>query len=129
MSRLVCRAAEVRAVSDFLPSATREPSALLIEGEPGIGKTTLWLDAVERAPHQGFVVLTARGAAAESIAAYAALADMLDQCEASLLELAGCTIASDPPGGAAQRADRDVARQLRRAARLADEAMATTALR
>ena len=54
------------------------PSALLIEGEPGIGKTTLWLTAVEQARDRGFRVLSARAAAAESVLAYTALADLFD---------------------------------------------------
>ncbi|MDT5243342.1 MAG: hypothetical protein QOD36_718 [Mycobacterium sp.] len=62
----------------FLASATSEPSALLIEGEPGIGKTTLWLATQELARDRGFRVLSARAAAAESVLAYTALADLLD---------------------------------------------------
>ena len=37
----------------FLASAASEPSALLIEGEPGIGKTTLWLATQELAGTRG----------------------------------------------------------------------------
>ena len=51
---------------------------MLIEGEPGIGKTTLWLAALELARDKGFRVLSARAAAAESVLAYTALADLLD---------------------------------------------------
>ena len=43
---------ESRAVSEFLRSAAQQPSGLVIEGEPGIGKTTLWLSAVEQAREQ-----------------------------------------------------------------------------
>ncbi len=68
---------ERRAVDDFLAAAAIEPSALLIEGEPGIGKTTLWLAAVEQAKARGFRVLIARTAVAESVLAYTALADLL----------------------------------------------------
>jgi MoxR-like ATPase len=50
---------------------------VLVEGEPGIGKTTLWLAAIERAQARGFRVLSARAAAAESVLAYSALADLL----------------------------------------------------
>jgi DNA-binding CsgD family transcriptional regulator len=60
-----------------------EPSALLIEGEPGIGKTTLWLETTELAHDSGFRVLSARAAAAESVLAYTALADLLDGVPAS----------------------------------------------
>ncbi|MEO3757778.1 AAA family ATPase [Mycobacterium sp. B14F4] len=71
-----------RAVRGFLDSVTGGPSALLIEGEPGIGKTTLWLAALERAAERGFRVLSTRAAAAESVLAYTALADLLDEVDA-----------------------------------------------
>jgi DNA-binding NarL/FixJ family response regulator len=77
------RPTESRRIAGFLTSATSEPSALLIEGEPGIGKTTLWLAAVELAREKGFRVLSARAAAAESVLAYTALADLLDGVPAS----------------------------------------------
>ncbi|MCT7657247.1 helix-turn-helix transcriptional regulator [Mycobacterium deserti] len=76
------RPAENRTVAGFLTSAATGPSALLIEGEPGIGKTTLWLAAIEQAQTSGFRVLTARAAAAESVMAYAALADLLEEVDA-----------------------------------------------
>jgi DNA-binding CsgD family transcriptional regulator len=75
--QLVGRRAEERAVSDFLASAARQPSALVIEGEAGIGKTTLWADAVRRAGGLGYRVLSCRAAAAESVLAYTVLADLL----------------------------------------------------
>lgn len=77
------RPAERRTIAGFLTSATSEPSALLIEGEPGIGKTTLWLTALELARDEGVRVLSARAAAAESVLAYTALADLLDGVPAS----------------------------------------------
>ena len=77
------RPTENRMIAGFLASATSEPSALLIEGEPGIGKTTLWLAAVELAEARGFRVLSTRAAAAESVLAYTALADMLDGVDAA----------------------------------------------
>ena len=77
------RQTESRRIAGFLASAATEPSALLIEGEPGIGKTTLWLEALELARNQGFGVLSARAAAAESVLAYTALADLLDGVPAS----------------------------------------------
>ena len=67
---------------DFLQSASIEPSALVVEGDAGIGKTELWLAALDLAGEQGFRVLSARPAAAESVMAYAALADMLSVIQA-----------------------------------------------
>jgi DNA-binding NarL/FixJ family response regulator len=78
------RRAEGR-IAGFLATAAIEPSALLVEGEPGIGKTTLWLAAQEQARDAGFRVLSARAAAAESVLAYTALADLLDGVPASAL--------------------------------------------
>ena len=80
---LESRPLEGRSVSAFLTSTALGPSALLIEGEPGIGKTTLWLAAVEQAKSRGFRVLSTRAAAAESVLAYTALADMLDDVDAA----------------------------------------------
>jgi DNA-binding CsgD family transcriptional regulator len=57
---------------------------LVIEGEPGIGKTTAWLQAVDLARERGFTVLTARSAAAETVVAYAALADLVGGVGASV---------------------------------------------
>ena len=71
-----------RSVSRFLTSATSQPSALLIEGEAGIGKTTLWLAACGEGAGRWFPrIVGAR--AAESVLAYTALADLLDGVPAS----------------------------------------------
>jgi DNA-binding CsgD family transcriptional regulator len=77
VSRVVSGAVDDRAVAHFLGSAASEPSALVVEGEPGIGKTTLWLAALQQAREAGFLVLSAGPAAAESVMAYASLADLL----------------------------------------------------
>ncbi|ORA37827.1 hypothetical protein BST13_07245 [Mycobacterium aquaticum] len=63
-------------MGDFLTSACW-PSALLLEGEAGIGKTTLWSSAIDQARTLGIRVLSARTAAAESVLAYVSLADLL----------------------------------------------------
>ncbi len=59
---------------------------MVVEGEAGIGKTTLWLDTVERARQEGFRVLSARPAAAESGMAYASLTDLVRGVEAAILD-------------------------------------------
>jgi ATP/maltotriose-dependent transcriptional regulator MalT len=82
--RVVSRSAEVREVGEFLAAASGEPSALLLEGEAGIGKTTLWLAAVAQARERGFRVLSARPAATESVLAHAALADLLGGVDATV---------------------------------------------
>jgi DNA-binding CsgD family transcriptional regulator len=74
---LLTRPAEAGAIGEFLDSASIAPSALLIDGEPGIGKTTLWSATQVRARERGFRVLSARVAAGEPVSAYTSLADML----------------------------------------------------
>ena len=81
-ARIVIRPAESRALADFLTAAGNRPSGLLVEGEAGIGKTTLLLATVDEARERGFRVLSARSAAAESVLAYAVLADLLREVEA-----------------------------------------------
>ena len=84
-SRLLGREVETRTVSEFLATDVGEPTALVVEGEPGIGKTTLWLDGVERARERGFTVLAARPAAAESALSYSSLADLLGGVDTAIL--------------------------------------------
>ncbi|MCV7013898.1 AAA family ATPase [Mycolicibacterium madagascariense] len=79
------RSRERQAVDDLLVAADRAPSALVILGEPGIGKTTLWLHGVTRAEEWGFRVLSTRADEAESVLAYAAIADLLDDVEPEVL--------------------------------------------
>ncbi len=69
--------AQADAVADFLACASTSPCALVVEGEAGIGKTTFWLAAQERAREDGFLILSARPAQAETVLAYAVLADLL----------------------------------------------------
>jgi DNA-binding CsgD family transcriptional regulator len=73
----VSRSKERNAVDDLLSSADVQPSGLVIAGEPGIGKTTLWLAGVARARDRGFQVLSTRADEAESVLSYAAIADLM----------------------------------------------------
>jgi DNA-binding CsgD family transcriptional regulator len=50
---------------------------LVLEGEAGIGKTTLWRAGLDEARRRGFRVLDARPAAAERELSFAALGDLL----------------------------------------------------
>ncbi len=76
-THVIGRSVEFGALAKFLQSAGVQPSGLAIEGEAGIGKTTLWLAAVEQAREHGFQVLSARVAQNETVLAYATLADLL----------------------------------------------------
>jgi predicted ATP-dependent serine protease len=63
--------------SCFLIAAGVQPSVLVNEGEAGIGKTTLWLAAIEQARERGFRVLSRGRGQEESMLAYAVMADLL----------------------------------------------------
>ncbi|WP_197505094.1 AAA family ATPase, partial [Mycobacterium sp. 1245499.0] len=80
------RAAEAEAVAEFLDACRVAPACLLVEGEAGIGKTTLWLAALEQARAQGMRVLTARAAITESVTAYISLADLLSTVDRAVLD-------------------------------------------
>ena len=70
---------ELRSLHAFLdrPPVGEMPT-LVLEGEAGIGKSTLWLEAVESARSQGFRVLSSRPAQAETGLAHAGLGDLLE---------------------------------------------------
>ncbi|WP_433261335.1 AAA family ATPase [Actinosynnema sp. CS-041913] len=80
------RQTELRRLDDFLGRVGGGPAALVIEGAAGIGKTTL-LDAAVAAAPRGLTVLRTRCVPAESVLAYAGLADLLGGCGED--ELAG----------------------------------------
>ncbi|MFB1294237.1 AAA family ATPase [Mycobacterium sp. pW049] len=75
----------VPAVDEFLVAMRRQPVGLLIEGEAGIGKTTLWGSVVDRATGAGVQVLSARTAQAEHGPAHAAIADLFEKVDARVL--------------------------------------------
>ena len=58
----------------------------MVEGEPGIGKTTVWFEAVDQALERGFHVLSACPAEAESVYGYASLADLLSGVDAAVFD-------------------------------------------
>jgi DNA-binding CsgD family transcriptional regulator len=87
---VVGRDAELAVVDRFLEAARAGSEALVFEGEPGIGKTTIWAAARRRAEASGFRVLACRPAEAETKLAFSALADLLDPvADEALPELPG----------------------------------------
>jgi hypothetical protein len=67
---------ELNSVSRFLHRAVGGATAFVLEGEPGIGKSTLWFAGVEHARSLGHGVLTARPAEAERGLAHVGLGDL-----------------------------------------------------
>lgn len=82
---LIGRELEVGALEAFLAAAARRSTTLVIEGEPGIGKTRLWRDGVEAARARSFRTLIARPGGADVQLAFAGLADLLRGVDQFLL--------------------------------------------
>ena len=76
VSRIVGREAELTAAEAFVSSG-EGGGVLAVVGEPGIGKTTVWQEAVSLAAAGGATLLTARPAESESKLSFAGLADLL----------------------------------------------------
>lgn len=75
---LIGRDDELEEISAFLDHAEPLPWALVLEGEAGIGKTTLWRSGLALAESRGYRVLACSPAEAEGDLAYAAVADLLN---------------------------------------------------
>src|SRR5690348_3695558 len=71
------REPEQQRVQAFLTQAETGPAVLVIEGDAGIGKTTLFQAALTTATERGFTVLSCRAAEAEAAMAYIGLIDLL----------------------------------------------------
>jgi predicted ATPase len=74
---VIGRKDELATATEFLGRFTNEPAALVVGGEAGIGKTTLWGAILEVARGMGCRVLAARPAESERELSYAALTDLI----------------------------------------------------
>ncbi len=83
---IVGRATERRRIVEFLDAIADGPVALLLEGEPGIGKTTVWGDGVAVADERAYHILSCRPVEAETQLGYAALGDLLAKVPDALFE-------------------------------------------
>ncbi len=86
MDSIVGRRSELDAISRFLHALGDGSATLVMEGEPGIGKTTLMRAAVAAAAERAIPVLACVASASETRLAYAALADLLGEFEEGVLE-------------------------------------------
>jgi DNA-binding CsgD family transcriptional regulator len=86
---VVGRDAELASLSDFVAGLSDGASALVLEGEAGMGKTTLWGEGVDLARAAGFRVLQAQPAESETALGFSGLGDLLDSVlEEALVPLA-----------------------------------------
>ncbi len=95
---------ELAAVERFVGRAAGGLAALVLEGEAGIGKTTIWTRGVAARRDAGFTVLTVRPARAEQGLTLGALTDLLadvDDARARAAARSAAARARDrpPPGG------------------------------
>jgi DNA-binding CsgD family transcriptional regulator len=68
---------ELAAVTAFIESILDGPRALLLAGEAGIGKTTLWRTGIELALERGYRALACLPTASETAFSFAGLSDLL----------------------------------------------------
>ena len=78
VSDIAGREAEQMQIATFLEAVPAGARGLIIRGEPGIGKTTLWRAAVDRARRAGFAVLVTLPAEEELTLALAGLVDLFE---------------------------------------------------
>ena len=84
MRPTVGRDAELELVDRFLERVPGGTRILVVEGEPGIGKTTVWLEAIRRAEARSFRLLTASPAESEAKLPVAALGDLVGEAFAEV---------------------------------------------
>ena len=75
---IVGRESELARIEALLEPGTTDPRVVVIEGEPGMGKSTLWSAAIERAVELAWRVLDIRPTDAEATFAYAGLGDLFE---------------------------------------------------
>jgi ATP/maltotriose-dependent transcriptional regulator MalT len=85
---VVGRERELERLAAFVDSISTSPVVMLLEGAPGIGKTTLWTETVSLAEQAGHRVLVSRPLEAEAGLSFAGLGDLLDRAiDEALLDL------------------------------------------
>jgi DNA-binding CsgD family transcriptional regulator len=75
---IVGRERHLATVHAFVGRAPAEAAGLVLEGEAGIGKSTLWLDGVAAARERPLLVLSSRPAEAERGLAHVGLGDLFE---------------------------------------------------
>jgi DNA-binding CsgD family transcriptional regulator len=85
-SSIVGRDAELASLDEFLAGLSAGSRAIVLEGEAGMGKTTLWRAGVVDAGARGFRVLQALPAESEIALSFSGLGDLLDGAPDEALE-------------------------------------------
>ena len=83
--QLVGRDDELGAIIGVLDSPEQLPGAVVLPGEAGIGKTTLWLAGIDAAAARGYRILSSRPSGAETRFSFAGLTDLLGDAAADVV--------------------------------------------
>ncbi len=75
---VIGRESELAILHSFLDSIPTGPSALVLSGDPGIGKTTVWKEGLAGAQLRRYRTLSCGPVEAETRLSYAALGDLLE---------------------------------------------------
>jgi DNA-binding CsgD family transcriptional regulator len=78
VARVIGRDGELDTISAFLGSPDDGAGALVLEGPPGIGKTTLWRRGFDYAEQRGYRVVACSAAVSEAQLSFTALRDLLE---------------------------------------------------
>jgi DNA-binding CsgD family transcriptional regulator/DNA polymerase III delta prime subunit len=78
---VVGRERELEAAARFLEASGRGPAALVFEGEPGIGKSTVWQAGCALAAERGHRVLASRPARPDKRLSFAGLGDLYSEVD------------------------------------------------
>ena len=83
---IVGREEELAALRKFVEATERLPAAAVVEGAPGIGKTTLWAAALDLAREHSYRVLWCRPGRSETQLSFAGLRDLLQPLVPDVLD-------------------------------------------
>ncbi len=83
---IVGRTSEIASIASFLDDASDGPISLVLEGEPGIGKSVLWARAVEDAKLRDYRVMSCRPTGPDAQLSFVALGDLFSTDADPLLE-------------------------------------------
>ena len=98
-SRVVAREAELGSIDAFVDQVPHGPTALVLAGDTGIGKTILWHVGVDLGEQRSHRVLRCRGVEAEASLSFVALSELLAPVLTETLEALAPPRRSRPGGG------------------------------
>jgi DNA-binding CsgD family transcriptional regulator len=84
---IVGRERDLASVQAFVGREAGGAAGLVLEGEAGIGKSTLWLEGVTAARARGVLVLSSRPAEAERSLAYVGVGDLFEEIVADVVSV------------------------------------------